>query len=895
MGADRALINSEGHTAYAARVSGDRIYDANRDVLGYWSNPNREKADQKLRDSGFAGFSVTAGDGRKVVKLWEPVNVENVGPAKGAAKAQFRPDGVIRRFEEDAPQFRPDGNPETQEVAKKYFRAAFAKDYDPSVEYLPLPEHQLMRVADAKHDPEAPEVRRSYAALIEETKRQYQAIEAAGFRVEPWAEKGEPYASSAEMMKDVAENKHLWFLPTNAAFGSGDSIAHPMLAPAGVKIGDRELLANDLFRAVHDFFGHTQQGFQFGPRGEFNAWKSHAKMFSAGAQGALAAETLAQNAWVNFGPHLRDAAGKIAPKGEPGHVPPQDRPFAEQKAFVAPRELWSQLRPDGETPGQKLEARLKEKGYRFTSKFDGYAGTLQAVAGRTMAGELSYFIDRHNFAEINGIFVEPSHRKQGIAEALYRRLGRELQAKGVEDVGGRIAAQVTFDLRQKVFGKAENVSDIFQDIDPAAARAQLSPLMSDPMKTDFWVRNKVDSEAQFRPDGSELPAPDGSDTPGDHAGDTTATRIRIHDFYAGFVHPHVGREAAHPAAGRPELHVRGATVDATELVGDGRGYNGFFSAVTAGTAGRQGKGRPYSPVLKLPKAVENFRAERERFRGNFDNHIATSIPGFEEVQSIVGAAIVGTFGEGARMLDIGASEGALAKAVTIRSGGKISTVALDPNPAMARHFAGSPVDGSTYRREAFGSAKEAGSLAWEEPDGTRIHYFDPQGTQFDVVHEAMVFQFISNARNAQISRVKELLKPGGVGVFEEKVGNRRDVWDANEKQKDDYKGLYYTEAEMATKRREVLEKGGHAVEGMDATLVAAWELEEALAKNFSSVVQFWDSGNFKGYVAGDSPATVAKFVENLAATHSGFSTTDTPRVVAGLPGGGRGENAGGGK
>lgn len=45
---------------------------------------------------------------------------------------------------------------------------------------------------------------------------------------------------------------------------------------------------------------------------------------------------------MNFGPHLRDAEGKIAAKGEPGYVSPKDRKFADQRAFVLPEELRQQ-------------------------------------------------------------------------------------------------------------------------------------------------------------------------------------------------------------------------------------------------------------------------------------------------------------------------------------------------------------------------------------------------------------------------------------------------------------------------------------------------------------------------------------------------------------------------
>jgi hypothetical protein len=143
------------------------------------------------------------------------------------------------------------------------------------------------------------------------------------------------------MMRDVADKGHLWFLPTDSAFGAnGEQIAHPMLAPTGLKTTDgHPLLVNDVFRIVHDFYGHTQHGFQFGPVGEYNAFREHSQMYSDAALPALAAETLAQNAWVNFGPHLRRIDGSVPKQGEPGYVPATERPFSDQKAYVVPPEL----------------------------------------------------------------------------------------------------------------------------------------------------------------------------------------------------------------------------------------------------------------------------------------------------------------------------------------------------------------------------------------------------------------------------------------------------------------------------------------------------------------------------------------------------------------------------
>ena len=265
--------------------------------------------------------------------------------------------GVVNRGE-DSLQFRPEGNDNTTAIAADYVRKAFGREYSPHTVYDEAPEARLKEIADyfqnvAKHQPDAPEVLRSYRAMADETVEQYKAMIAAGIKPEPYGGKGEPYASSEEMMRDVRENKHLYFLRTDNAFGQGtQDAANPLLEKSGQRIGDFELLVNDVFRVVHDYFGHTQQGLQFGPRGEFNAWKSHSRMYSDEAQGAVAAETLAQNAWVNFGAHLRRADGSIPKKGEEGYVPPQERPFGEQKNFLVPQELM-QFRPESgqtETP-----------------------------------------------------------------------------------------------------------------------------------------------------------------------------------------------------------------------------------------------------------------------------------------------------------------------------------------------------------------------------------------------------------------------------------------------------------------------------------------------------------------------------------------------------------------
>ena len=94
---------------------------------------------------------------------------------------------------------------------------------------------------------------------------------------------------------------------------------------------------NDKLRAIHDLYGHAVHGWQFGERGEENAWITHSQMFSRQAIPALTSETKGQNNWVNFGPHMRRADGTLIKKGEEGWLDRPQRPFAEQKAGLLPR------------------------------------------------------------------------------------------------------------------------------------------------------------------------------------------------------------------------------------------------------------------------------------------------------------------------------------------------------------------------------------------------------------------------------------------------------------------------------------------------------------------------------------------------------------------------------
>jgi hypothetical protein len=272
----------------------------------------------------------------------------------GEEGLSIRPeDMTARAFMPDTKAIRREANEEVRDVAAKYMKS-IGRTYEPDTNYAPVKVEFAKRIADyydeAKSDPKSPEVKASYQALADETMAQYRVMQKAGVKIEPWEGKGEPYKNSAEMVRDVAENKHLWFFRTENGFGEGEvkDTSNPMLADSGVEINGHKLLVNDIFRAVHDYFGHVKEGNQFGPRGEFNAWRNHSEMFSDKAQGALAAETLAQNSWVNYGKHMRDEHGNVR-----SDVPLAERAFAEQKAVVIPKELVAEAK--GETFARRGE------------------------------------------------------------------------------------------------------------------------------------------------------------------------------------------------------------------------------------------------------------------------------------------------------------------------------------------------------------------------------------------------------------------------------------------------------------------------------------------------------------------------------------------------------------
>ena len=300
---------------------------------------------------------------------------------EGTGKQKLAPQNIVNVIRQ-AKAFN-ESSRAAAESAKKYMEKSGMKS-EPNNLVLSLDKENSKRIADAfeamKDDPTDPKVLRSYEALAQETKAQWDQLIADGFKMEPWYGEGQPYKNSAEMVADV-KKKHIYFFPTEAGFGKGTSPNHPLLKESGVIVNGVNLKYNDLFRAVHDVFGHAAVGNQFGPLGEENAWRKHSEMFSDDARRAMTTETRGQNSWVNFGKHMRSATGLVPKEGEPGFVSLKDRAYAEQKTgllpdeFVFPDSKQQKLpfgKPPEKGPGQPKEEYITK--FESSSKNENFIG-----------------------------------------------------------------------------------------------------------------------------------------------------------------------------------------------------------------------------------------------------------------------------------------------------------------------------------------------------------------------------------------------------------------------------------------------------------------------------------------------------------------------------------------
>lgn len=281
----------------------------------------------------------------------------------------------------------------------------------------------------------------------------------------------------------------------------------------------------------------------------------------------------------------------------------------------------------------------------------------------------------------------------------------------------------------------------------------------------------------------------------------------------------------------------------------------FFSSVVTGSSAKYVPSKAYNYDYKFTEKEENFKADYQPRLGDFDDHIATSIPTFRDIQVKKGTAITEMYKDtGAVMYDLGGSEGGFTKSITSVSGGAIETINIDANEDMIASHNNNPVEGSQGIREAF----------LEGFDEVPAHQ---PAKKADIVHESMVFQFITPQREKFVDEViDKYIKEDGIFITEEKFQTKdMEQYKKNELQKNkDHKGKYYTEEQIKTKGESVLV-------GMQENQAMIEDYLSLLRKKFKYVDIYWTAGNFKGIVASNDQAKVQEFLERLGDTTSAYS------------------------
>lgn len=277
----------------------------------------------------------------------------NLGPER-AGDGRRRDQGRSLAPLEGAPTVKGASGPDPNliAVADKY-AAQKGIDLRRQSEFVMVNDELASRIAEAydamPHNPQDPAVREAYQDLIRQTKDQYDALAADGFEFTFFDGATDPYDGNPwNAMRDLRANKKMAVYGTYDGFGT-EGITQKavddnyMLQDTGVRWPDqqgimRPVTANDMFRAVHDAFGHGIEGAGFRARGEENAWQAHVRMFTGPALGALTSETRGQNSWMNYGPYgERNRTASV-----------EDSVFAEQKTGLMPEWTWLEGRAGNE-------------------------------------------------------------------------------------------------------------------------------------------------------------------------------------------------------------------------------------------------------------------------------------------------------------------------------------------------------------------------------------------------------------------------------------------------------------------------------------------------------------------------------------------------------------------
>lgn len=286
--AKRALLMEFRPEIRKAVMDGSLQFDL-ADLKVMWD----DLAEGQLADRILGYMDGVPGTGAHAVVDDAAQGVESLRSGRDAylRKRGVEPIGERRYYEADDALY--------EETAKAY-SAMPAAQYEKTGR---IPKVSQVNKSTTELKPRPPEVdERTYAAyrdFVTDTRNQWDHMTApknkGGMGIKVTVARTDPYPPTKEgraaLQADLAKDKMRVF---------GASSDHPLMTNEQTV----------MFRAVHDVFGHSAEGFQSGPRGELNAAISHAGMYSDTGRAAMLTETHGQTAYVNFSDDIIEDTGE---------------------------------------------------------------------------------------------------------------------------------------------------------------------------------------------------------------------------------------------------------------------------------------------------------------------------------------------------------------------------------------------------------------------------------------------------------------------------------------------------------------------------------------------------------------------------------------------------------
>ncbi|GAB2596141.1 hypothetical protein GCM10027168_31160 [Streptomyces capparidis] len=242
--------------------------------------------------------------------------------------------------------------------------------------------------------------------------------------------------------------------------------------------------------------------------------------------------------------------------------------------------------------------------------------------------------------------------------------------------------------------------------------------------------------------------------------------------------------------------------------------------------------------------------------GPLFQHFLASVPGILEEMSRVGVALADLAGRraaregrGLTFYEADAFDGSNGRTLAAFAEGRVTTLTSSPNRANERYF-------RTWADPARSRYFPGSLFLLDRAVLREREEYAPFRDGVDVVYETAAFQFYGKDRAAQIAHLTEVLRPGGLAFFLEKLDHPDPLeYEHRERVKDEvHKARYFSPQEVERKKQEMLTRMVHGQ-------VEFTDLVAALGERFEHVWLIWNGTNFHEFVACDDAELLAEFLE----------------------------------